>query len=136
MSIEESHEMAKCQFSSMYGYCNTDKENKMIKKCSTCKYSEKKFTEEPCSCCDSNYSQYKNEKHTDYLETSKTMEELFNDKFPIITLLRSRAMCYEAIGYLECLVEFFPTYEKWARDKQTRLRKVIAIDIMMNTLHE
>ena len=65
---------------------------------------------------------------TDYLENSKTIKELFKEKYPNEKLISNRLFCSEAIGYLECIIEFFPTQEKWANEMRKRILMVMTVD--------
>lgn len=67
----------------------------------------------------------------DYLENSKTIEELFREKYPNEKLSNNMHYCSEAIGYLNCIMEFFPTQEKWAKDMRTRLLMVLTVDALL-----
>ena len=64
----------------------------------------------------------------DYLENSKTIKELFEEKYPKEKLISNSYFCSEAIGYLNCIMEFFPTQEKWAKEMRKRLLMVMTVD--------
>lgn len=66
----------------------------------------------------------------DYLENSKTIKELFEEKYPTESLVNSQFDRCEAVGYLKCIMEFFPTQEKWAKDMINRILVVSTIDIL------
>ena len=54
-------------------------------------------------------------------EKSKTNKEIFEQKYPPKELAQNPILCAEAIGYLEALIEYLPSEEKWAHTKKLEL---------------
>lgn len=46
-------------------------------------------------------------------ERSKTIKELYLEKYHTKEALESPMLCAEAIGYLKALTDYFPSKEKW-----------------------
>lgn len=44
---------------------------------------------------------------------SKTNKEIYKQKYPYKKLAKSSLLCFEAIGYLKALKEYFPSEQKW-----------------------
>ena len=54
-------------------------------------------------------------------ERSKTNKEIFEQKYPSKELAQSPITCAEAIGYLEALIQYLPSEEKWVHTKKMEL---------------
>lgn len=54
-------------------------------------------------------------------ERSKTNKEIFEQKYPFEEVSRKRLECVEAIGYLNAIIQYFPSEEKWAISKRSDL---------------
>lgn len=58
-------------------------------------------------------------------ETEKN-KEIFKQKYPLEMVIHNPLICAEAIGYLEALIEYLPSEEKWAKDMITWLVVMIS----------
>ena len=52
---------------------------------------------------------------------SKTIEELFEQKYPLEEILEKPSTGIEAIGYLKAIEEYFPSEQIWVKPKTTAL---------------
>lgn len=50
-------------------------------------------------------------------ERSKTIKEIYEQKYPQKEILQNPMLCTEAIGYLKALKEYFPSEEKWVENE-------------------
>lgn len=62
-------------------------------------------------------------------ERSKTIKEIFEQKYPFEEVSRNPIICSEAIGYLKALIQYFPSEEKWAVYKMSDLSVLMLIMI-------
>ena len=63
-------------------------------------------------------------------EKSKTIEELFEQKYPLEEIIEKPSMCIEAIGYLKAIEEYFPSEQIWVKPKMTAL--LLAMMLILN----
>ena len=54
-------------------------------------------------------------------ERSKTNKEIYKQKFPFGEVSCNPLICAEAMGYLEALIQYFPSEKKWATYKKSEL---------------
>ena len=54
-------------------------------------------------------------------ERSKTIKELYLQKYHTKEVLENPMLCAEAIGYLKALKEYLPSEEKWIEDEMEEL---------------
>lgn len=54
-------------------------------------------------------------------ERSKTIMEIFEQKYPFAHWLENPMLCAEAMGYLKALEEFLPSEQKWIEKKKQSL---------------
>ena len=54
-------------------------------------------------------------------ERSKTIKELYLQKYHTKEVLENPMLCTEAIGYLKALKDYFPSEEKWIEDEMAEL---------------
>ena len=57
---------------------------------------------------------------TNTKERSKTIKEIFEQKYPIADWLENPMLCAEAMGYLKALEEYLPS-EKWVETEMSAL---------------
>lgn len=62
-------------------------------------------------------------------ERSKTNKEIFEQKYPFEELAENPILCAEAIGYLNALIQYLPSEQKWADTK-----KAVLMIIILSTL--
>lgn len=55
-------------------------------------------------------------------KSSKTKKELFEEKYPTIELVHQPITCVEAIGYLNAIIEYFPSERIWAEPQMSALK--------------
>jgi hypothetical protein len=60
-------------------------------------------------------------------ETSYARSLAYKDKFSDEYLLESLATCFEAYGYLECLLDYYPDDNVWTEKEQLHLMLIIAV---------
>lgn len=58
-------------------------------------------------------------------ERSKTIMEIFKQKYPIADLLENHMLCAEAMGYLKALEEYLPSEQKWIEKEKQALMLVM-----------
>lgn len=58
-------------------------------------------------------------------ERSKTNKEIFEKKYPLEKVKDKIILCAEAIGYLKALIEYFPSEQKWAKNKLAELMLIV-----------
>ena len=61
---------------------------------------------------------------------SKTIEELFEQKYPLEEIIEKPLMCIEAIGYLKAIEEYFPSEQIWVKPKTTAI--LLALMLMLD----
>ena len=58
-------------------------------------------------------------------ERSKTIKEIFEQKYPIEEWLENPMLCAEAMGYLKALEEYLPSEQKWIEKEKQALMMVL-----------
>ena len=58
-------------------------------------------------------------------ERSKTIKEIFEQKYPIADWLENPMLCAEAMGYLKALEEYLPSEQKWIEKEKQALMMVL-----------
>ena len=58
-------------------------------------------------------------------EKSKTIKEIYEQKYSSNEVSHNPMLCVEAIGYLKALKEYFPSEQKWIETKITTLMLVV-----------
>lgn len=58
-------------------------------------------------------------------ERSKTIKEIFEQKYPIASQLKNHMLCAEAMGYLKALEEYLPSEQKWVEKEKRALMLVM-----------
>lgn len=58
-------------------------------------------------------------------ERSKTNKEIYEQKYPFEEVLRNPLLCAEAIGYLNALIQYFPSEQNWAVSKRADLALIM-----------
>ena len=58
-------------------------------------------------------------------ERSKTIKEIFEQKYPIADWLENPMLCAEAMGYLKALEVYLPSEQKWIEKEKQALMMVL-----------
>lgn len=58
-------------------------------------------------------------------ERSKTIKEIYEQKYPFKEVSSNTMLCAEAVGYLKALIQYFPSEEKWVSSKMKDLMLIM-----------
>ena len=61
---------------------------------------------------------------------SKTIEELFEQRYPLEGLMENPSKCIEAIGYLDAVADYFPSEQIWTEPRKTAI--LLALMFMLD----
>lgn len=56
---------------------------------------------------------------------SKTNKEIFETLYPTEKLKEKPMVCAEALGYLNALIQYFPSERRWASSKQDEILSIL-----------
>lgn len=59
------------------------------------------------------------------MKEEKTIQEIFEQKYPPKKLVRNPLLCTEAIGYLKAVTFYFPQEKEWAEISMSMLTLLI-----------
>lgn len=60
-------------------------------------------------------------------KSSKTIKELFEQRYPLEELMENPSKGIEAIGYLDAVAEYFPSEQIWTEPKTTAIMLVMML---------